>query len=105
MGGPRVRPRMGRSLGRFRMGPGMGLLGRSKHLFGRSLLGWWLLGRPLLGRCLSLLCGATRRRPGVTTSLCSAGAATGRSVLLVFLRESSRLLPVCQRMSERLDEG
>lgn len=89
--GPRRRTRLG-----SKMGTWMGTW---------RLLGSSLLGSPLCGPALSLLCSAPCHCSTAVACLCSAGAATRGILFLVLLPERSRLLSVCLTVSGRLGEG
>jgi hypothetical protein len=67
----------------------------------------FLLGRLNCARAtmvpLLLLRSPSGGHPAGAPNICPAGAAEGK--LLVLLPESTRLLPVCQNLSRRMDEG
>ena len=73
---------------------------------GRVVGGSCLLGSSLSVLCsASVLCSSSGGRGAVAPSVCPAGATTRGNVLLVLLPKLSRILPLCQTMSGRLDEG
>ena len=80
--------------------------------------GDWTMARPgmgsrlvgsilpiLLSILLPVLFGAADSNPAAARRICTTGSAGRAAHLLVFLQKPAGLLPVCETVSERLDEG
>jgi len=71
----------------------------------RTGMGAGLVGTVLLSPLLSLLCGTADSHPAAARGIRSARTSARAAGLLVLLSGIAGLLPVCQRVSQRMVEG